>query len=223
MPIVGVVERLQVPWVSAGGWGSTFNDNSFIVPFRIVVPYPVLYVVHAKPGQAAALIQAAPKKLFDISRARVIGKIRPMTALRTEIYKDDRGLAVISGSGLRGAVGGHRVRNRGSDQLLGGATPASDRNPPRPRRDAQCHHSIFPDREFPDCRRGRRGRGCLGGVAQSLDGERLCHAALQRRLCADRRGRGDVAGAGRRAVAGVQSRIHSAGTGDARRLKPARA
>lgn len=95
VPIVGVVERLQVPWVSAGGWGSTFNDNSFIVPFRIVVPYPVLYVVHAKPGQAAALIREVPKKLFDISRARVIGKIRPMTALRTEIYKDDKGLAVI--------------------------------------------------------------------------------------------------------------------------------
>ena len=97
MPIVGVVERLQVPWVSAGGWGSNFNDNSFIVPFRIVVPYPVLYVVHAKPGQAAALIREVPKKLFEISRARVIGKIRPMTALRTEIYKDDKGLVVILG------------------------------------------------------------------------------------------------------------------------------
>ncbi len=50
-----------------------------------------------KPGQAAAVIQAAPKKLFDISRARVIGKTRPMTALRKEIYKDDRGLVVILG------------------------------------------------------------------------------------------------------------------------------
>ena len=77
VPIVGVVDRLQVPWVQAGGWGSTFNDNSFIVPFRFVGPYPNLYVMHAKPGQAAAVIQAAPKKLFEISRARVIGKTRP--------------------------------------------------------------------------------------------------------------------------------------------------
>ncbi len=81
VPIVGVVDRLQVPWVSAGGWGSAFNDNSFIVPFRFVSPYPILYVMHAQPGQAAAVIQAAPKKLFDISRARVIGKTRPMTAV----------------------------------------------------------------------------------------------------------------------------------------------
>jgi putative ABC transport system permease protein len=95
VPIIGVVERLQVPWVSAGGWGSTFNDNSFIVPFRFVSPYPIRYVVHAQPGQAAAVIQAAPKKLFEISRARIIDKTRAMTALRTEIYKDDKGLVVI--------------------------------------------------------------------------------------------------------------------------------
>jgi putative ABC transport system permease protein len=97
VPIVGVIDRLQVPWVSAGGWGSTFNDNSFIVPFHIVIPYPILYVIHAQPGQAAAVIQAAPKKLFELSRARVIGKTRPMTALRTEIYKNDKGLVVILG------------------------------------------------------------------------------------------------------------------------------
>jgi putative ABC transport system permease protein len=95
VPIVGVIDRLQVPWVSAGGWGSTFNDNSFIVPFRFVGPYPNLYVMHVQPGQAAAVIQAAPKKLFDISRARVIGKTRPMTVLRTEMYKNDKRLAVI--------------------------------------------------------------------------------------------------------------------------------
>ena len=97
IPIVGVVDRLQVPWVSAGGWGSTFNDNSFIVPFRFVSPYPILYVMHTRPSQASAVIQAAPKKLFDVSRARVIGKVRPMTVLRTEIYKNDKGLVVILG------------------------------------------------------------------------------------------------------------------------------
>ena len=97
VPIVGVVDRLQVPWVTAGGWGSTFNDNSVIVPFHFAGPFPIFYVIHAKPGQAAALIQSAPKKLFDISRARVIGKTRPMTVFRTEIYKDDKGLVVILG------------------------------------------------------------------------------------------------------------------------------
>jgi putative ABC transport system permease protein len=95
VPIVGVVDRLQVPWVSAGGFANTFIDNSMILPFHLVSPYPILYVVHAQPGQAAAVIQAAPKKLFELSRARVIGKVRAMTTLRTEIYKNDKGLAVI--------------------------------------------------------------------------------------------------------------------------------
>jgi putative ABC transport system permease protein len=97
VPIVGVVDRLQVPWVSAVGFGDSFNDSSIIQPFRFVSPYPSLYVVHARPGQAAAVIQAAPKKLFDISRARIIGKTRAMTVLRTEIYKNDKGLVVILG------------------------------------------------------------------------------------------------------------------------------
>jgi putative ABC transport system permease protein len=97
VPIVGVVDRMQVPWVEATGFAGGFNDNSMIEPFRFVSPYPILYVMHAQPGQAAAVIQAAPKKLFDISRARIIGKTRAMTVLRTEIYKDDKGLAVILG------------------------------------------------------------------------------------------------------------------------------
>jgi putative ABC transport system permease protein len=97
VPIVGVVDRLQVPWVSADGWRSKFSDNSVILPFRFVSPYPILYVIHTQPGHAATVIQAAPKKLFDISRARVIGKTRAMPTLRAEIYKDDKGLAVILG------------------------------------------------------------------------------------------------------------------------------
>ena len=97
VPIVGVVDRLQVPWVSAGGWGSKFNDNSTIQPFRFVSQYPTMYIMHTQPGQAAAVIQSAPKKLFDISRARVIRKTQDMTTMRREIYKDDKGLVVILG------------------------------------------------------------------------------------------------------------------------------
>ena len=70
LPIVGVVDRLQVPWVTAGGWGSKFNDNSIIVPFRFLSPFPTSYIVHAQPGQLAAVMQSAPKKLFDVSRER---------------------------------------------------------------------------------------------------------------------------------------------------------
>jgi putative ABC transport system permease protein len=97
VPIVGVVDRLQVPWVSAGGWGSKFNDSSLIAPFHFVSTYPTMYIVHAQPGQVTSVLQAAQKKLFDISRARVIQKTQTLTAAREEAYKDDRGLVVILG------------------------------------------------------------------------------------------------------------------------------
>jgi putative ABC transport system permease protein len=95
VPIVGVIDRLQVPWVGAGGWGSKFNDSSLIAPFHFLTSYPTFYMVHTQPGQAAAVMQAAPKKLFDISRGRVIDKTLTLTTAREEAYKDDKGLAVI--------------------------------------------------------------------------------------------------------------------------------
>jgi putative ABC transport system permease protein len=95
--IIGIVDRLQVPWVSAGGWGSKFNDSSIIEPFNFVSVYPYFYIVHTQPGQVSAVQQSAPKKLFDISRARVIEKTQTLTAARADAYKDDKGLAVILG------------------------------------------------------------------------------------------------------------------------------
>jgi putative ABC transport system permease protein len=93
-PIIGVVDQLQVPWVSATGWGSKFFYSSLIEPFHFVAPR-YYYLVRAKPGQIDSVIPAAQKMLFDISRARVITKTRTLSQARTEAYKDDRGLVVI--------------------------------------------------------------------------------------------------------------------------------
>ena len=96
VPIIGIVDRLQVPWTQAGGWGSKFYYNSTIEPFRFVSTY-VQYIVRAQPGQLAAVMQAATKKLLDVSRARVLEKNIPMTQARTDAYQDDRGLAIVLG------------------------------------------------------------------------------------------------------------------------------
>jgi putative ABC transport system permease protein len=94
VPIIGIVDKLQVPWVQAGGWGSAFNYNSMLEPFHFVTTY-YYYIVRTQPGQMAAVIPAAKKKLFDLSRARVIDKTLPLLTARTDIYKDDHGLVVI--------------------------------------------------------------------------------------------------------------------------------
>jgi putative ABC transport system permease protein len=93
-PIVGIVDKLQVPWVTTGGWGSKFNDSSTIEPFRFANQFSH-YVVRAKPGQLPSVMHAVQKKLIEINRARVIDKMRSLTDARAEAYRDDRGLVVI--------------------------------------------------------------------------------------------------------------------------------
>lgn len=94
VPIIGVVDRLQVPWTEAGGWGSKFNDNSTILPFRFV-DSSAHYIVRVQPGRMAEVQKAAEKRLIDLDRARVIDKNWTMTQVRDDAYEDDRGLVVI--------------------------------------------------------------------------------------------------------------------------------
>jgi putative ABC transport system permease protein len=96
IPIVGIVDRLQVPWVGATGWGSKFNDQSMLVPYHYLSTY-THYIVRTKPGQLAAVLQAAQKKLFEANRGRVLQKTRSLTEARKTAYQDDVGLVVILG------------------------------------------------------------------------------------------------------------------------------
>jgi putative ABC transport system permease protein len=96
VPIIGIIDKLQVPWVSAAGWGSKFNDNSMLEPFLYATQFS-FYIVRSQPGQMNAVIKAVEKKLIDVNRARVLDKTQSLTTARAEVYKDDRGLAVILG------------------------------------------------------------------------------------------------------------------------------
>jgi putative ABC transport system permease protein len=97
VPVVGVIDRLQVPWSATGGWGSQFFYNSILVPYRWSVLYSN-YVIRTKPGQVAAAMKTVPKALIDLNRDRVIVKVEPLSVARVDSYKDDHGLAVILGT-----------------------------------------------------------------------------------------------------------------------------
>jgi putative ABC transport system permease protein len=91
VPIVGIVERLQQPWVRAN---NTRIENAMLQPYRYVESYSY-YVVRAKPGQLQAAMKSAVEQLLAISRARVIEKMRSLSESRYRAYQDDRGLAVL--------------------------------------------------------------------------------------------------------------------------------
>jgi putative ABC transport system permease protein len=94
VPIVGIVDRLQVPWVESDSWANAFEGNSVIEPYHFVTGY-YHYMVRTQPGQLASVLKSAEKQLYKLSRQRVIEKSVSMADARTKAYKDDRGLAII--------------------------------------------------------------------------------------------------------------------------------
>jgi putative ABC transport system permease protein len=95
-PIIGIVERLQIPWVSSTSWAKDWTENSMLEPVRFVSQNSY-YVVRTQPGQLAALMRASQDKLFQVHGGRVLDKVQSFGEARREVYRDDRGLALILG------------------------------------------------------------------------------------------------------------------------------
>jgi putative ABC transport system permease protein len=93
-PIIGIVDRLQTPWVGNSSWAASWVENSAIEPFHLLAK-SFHYLVRTQPGQRAAVMRASQQKLFEIHRARVLDKVQTMDEARHEVYQDDRGLAMI--------------------------------------------------------------------------------------------------------------------------------
>jgi putative ABC transport system permease protein len=92
-PIIGIVERLQQPWVSVR---NQRVEYAMLQPYRFVEQYSY-YVVRAKPGQLESAMKSAEKQLLAINRGRINDKTRSMAETRHRAYRDDRGLAIILG------------------------------------------------------------------------------------------------------------------------------
>jgi putative ABC transport system permease protein len=93
-PIIGIVDRLQTPWVGNSSWAANWVENSAIEPYHLLAK-SFHYLVRTQPGQREALMQLSQQKLFEIHRARVLDKVQTMDEARHEVYQDDRGLALI--------------------------------------------------------------------------------------------------------------------------------
>jgi putative ABC transport system permease protein len=92
-PIIGIVERLQQPWISVA---NKKVEYAMLQPYRYVEQYSH-YVVRAKPGRLESAMKSAEKQLLAINRGRINDKTRTMAETRQRAYRDDRGLAIILG------------------------------------------------------------------------------------------------------------------------------
>jgi putative ABC transport system permease protein len=91
--IIGIVDRLQGPFVSASGYFSTFAENSVIAPYRLLNDQ-AWFAVRTKPGQLNTAMQAAQAMLARMGSHPIV-KARPMIEVRAGAYRSQRGLALL--------------------------------------------------------------------------------------------------------------------------------
>ncbi|MGN2252754.1 ABC transporter permease [Frateuria sp. GZRe12] len=95
--IIGIVDRLQVPWT--GSWANNFAENSMLIP-RLLTGNFGSYLVRTQPGQLERLTKAVPALLIKTNRMRVIPEergVRTFAQVREQAYKSDRGMAILMG------------------------------------------------------------------------------------------------------------------------------
>jgi putative ABC transport system permease protein len=95
-PIIGIIDRLQGPFVAATGFMSSFTENSVLAPFRPLGDSST-YVVRTKPGSLNEVLKAAQNKLEGINGSRIISA-RSMPEVRARAYRSNRGLTLILGA-----------------------------------------------------------------------------------------------------------------------------
>ena len=91
--IIGIVDRLQTPWVGSS-WSDKFFLRTTLVPHRMLNP-SANFVVRALPGQRDAAIKAVAEQLFKTDRLRLIPWTRGYDDIRQRAYKKDRGMATL--------------------------------------------------------------------------------------------------------------------------------
>jgi putative ABC transport system permease protein len=95
-PIIGIIDRLQGPFVAATGFMSTFTENSVLAPFRPLGDSST-YVVRTTPGSLNKIMKEAQNKLEGINGSRIISA-RSMGEVRARAYRSNRGLTLILGA-----------------------------------------------------------------------------------------------------------------------------
>ncbi|MEO8010792.1 MAG: FtsX-like permease family protein, partial [Dokdonella sp.] len=90
--IIGIVERLQQPWVD-----SDTIDNSTFIPAYMPYGDSTRYLVRTEPGRRDAVIREVERSLGESNRGRIIGKMLTLEDMRKEAYAGDRAMSIILG------------------------------------------------------------------------------------------------------------------------------
>ena len=92
-PIIGIVDRLQGPFVDASGYLGSFVESSILAPYRLLDEYST-FAVRAAPGSLNQVMKSAETTLGSVNGSRII-TVHSMAEVRKSAYRSDRGLAMV--------------------------------------------------------------------------------------------------------------------------------
>jgi len=88
--VIGVVERLQMPWTGSGE-----VEQSVLVPTRNLGDNFSMYVVRTEPGQRDAVMKEVETRLQAANPGRIIRGVRTVESVRADAYRDDHAMMSI--------------------------------------------------------------------------------------------------------------------------------
>jgi putative ABC transport system permease protein len=97
--LIGVVERMQVPW--PGGFVINGDQNS--AEYSILVPQFLAggndskYLIRAEHGRRDELMKTAESKLVESNHNRIVRSMKSMEKVRSDCYRRDRAMMIILG------------------------------------------------------------------------------------------------------------------------------
>lgn len=129
--IVGVMERLQAPWV---GWDKV--EHSMLLPQYQAGEFDdssARYLVRTEPGRRDEVMKEAERKLGETNTGRIVRGLRSIEEVRGESYRQDRAMTIVlttvifsllavTGLGIVGMVSfwvTRRVKQIGTRRALG--------------------------------------------------------------------------------------------------------
>ncbi|HEY0502478.1 MAG TPA: FtsX-like permease family protein [Lysobacter sp.] len=129
--IVGILERLQAPWV---GWDKV--EHAMLIPQYQDGEFDsssARYLVRTEPGRRDEVMKEVERKLGEVNTGRIVRGLRSIEEVRGESYRQDRAMTVVlttvifsllavTGLGIVGMVSfwvTRRVKQIGTRRALG--------------------------------------------------------------------------------------------------------
>jgi len=100
LTIIGIVDRLIVPWPEGFSYNGDHSvvENSVLVPQMTAYGNHTGYLIRTEPGRRDELMKTVEAKLGDSNHSRIVRSLKSVEQIRAECYANDRAMMIILGT-----------------------------------------------------------------------------------------------------------------------------